>query len=92
MTPSISVRAVATHTFEVTVKAARTTVHIVRASPHYVAKLARPSESAEALVVRAFEFLLAREPNTSILAEFELSVIGRYFPEFERTITTDSSA
>lgn len=92
MTPSIRVRATATDAFEVTVTAARTTVHTVRASPRYVAKLARPSESAEALIVRAFEFLLAREPNTSILADFELSLVGRYFPEFERTITTGSSA
>ena len=30
-----------------------------------------------------FQFLLEREPNTSILREFDLSVINRYFPEFE---------
>ena len=35
-----------------------------------------------ALVRRAFEFLLAREPNTSILREFSLADIERYFPEF----------
>jgi hypothetical protein len=36
------------------------------------------------LVKRAFEFLLAREPKESILAQFDLSIIGRYFAEFER--------
>ena len=39
-----------------------------------------------ALLRRSFEFLLAREPKESILRSFELSVIGRYFPEYEREI------
>ena len=34
------------------------------------------------LVSRSFDFLLAREPNTSILREFSLGDIERYFPEF----------
>ena len=38
------------------------------------------------LVRRSFEFLLAREPKESILRSFGLSVIGRYFPEYEREI------
>jgi hypothetical protein len=38
------------------------------------------------LVRRSFEFLLAREPKESILPSFGLSVIGRYFPEFEHEI------
>jgi hypothetical protein len=36
------------------------------------------------LVRRSFEFLLEREPATSILGSFELSVIQRYFPEYDR--------
>jgi hypothetical protein len=35
------------------------------------------------LVRRSFEFLLARESKDSILPSFGLSVIARYFPEFE---------
>jgi hypothetical protein len=38
------------------------------------------------LVRRSFEFLLAREPMESILSSFGLSVISRYFPEYEREI------
>jgi hypothetical protein len=38
------------------------------------------------LVRRSFEFLLAREPKESILRSFGLSVIGSYFPEYERAI------
>jgi hypothetical protein len=39
-------------------------------------------------VEKSFEFLLDREPNTSILRTFDLPVIQRYFPEYERTIRT----
>jgi hypothetical protein len=38
------------------------------------------------LVRRSFVFLLAREPKESILRSFDLSVIARYFPEYEREI------
>ena len=38
------------------------------------------------LVRRSFEFLLEREPPSSILARFDLPLIGRYFPDYERTI------
>jgi hypothetical protein len=37
----------------------------------------------EDLVSRSFDFLIEREPPTSILASFELSVIQRYFPEYD---------
>lgn len=43
--------------------------------------------SAEELVRRSFEFLLEREPKESVLREFDLLVIGRYFPEYEREIS-----
>jgi hypothetical protein len=36
----------------------------------------------ETVVREAFAFLLEREPATSILPEFSLDQIGRYFPEF----------
>ena len=38
--------------------------------------------SAEELIEASFEFLLEREPKESILSEFELSVIARYFPDY----------
>ncbi|QGM99609.1 hypothetical protein F7D14_07585 [Methylocystis parvus] len=42
--------------------------------------------TAEALIESAFRFLLDREPKESILAHFDVSVIGRYFPEFEEKL------
>lgn len=38
------------------------------------------------LIRRSFEFLLAREPKDSILAQFDLPLIGCYFPEYEREL------
>jgi hypothetical protein len=49
-------------------------------------RLARSGEAPEAFLKRCFEFLLEREPVSSILSRFDVSVISRYFPEFERTI------
>ncbi len=41
---------------------------------------------ADELVRQSFKFLLAREPKESILPEFDLPLIGRYFPEYEREL------
>jgi len=38
------------------------------------------------LVRRSFEFLLEREPATSILREFRITDIERYFPEYPTVI------
>jgi hypothetical protein len=40
----------------------------------------------DAFVRDCISFLLAREPKESILRSFDVSEIGRYFPEFEREI------
>ena len=36
----------------------------------------------DTLVKESFAFLLEREPASSILPEFSLSIISRYFPEY----------
>ncbi len=40
----------------------------------------------ERLVEAAFRFLLDREPREAILRGFDIRVISRYFPEFEREL------
>jgi hypothetical protein len=40
-------------------------------------------DTAEHCIEAAFRFLLDREPKESILKRFDLTVISRYFPEFE---------
>jgi hypothetical protein len=73
-------------TFRVTVQGRTTTTHTVTVSPDYHQKLTGGRVSAQELVHKSFGFLLQREDNTSILRNFDLPVIGHYFPEYERTI------
>jgi len=72
--------------FEATVNDRGTTTHIVSLTADYYNKLTGGKVSQETLIEKSFEFLLEREPNTSILRSFELPVIGRYFPEYEGKI------
>lgn len=73
-------------TFEVTVIASTTTTHTVKLNPDYCQKLTGGRVSPVTLIEKSFEFLLERESNTMILFRFDLPVIGRYFPEYEKTI------
>ena len=43
------------------------------------------------LVRRSFEFLLEREPNTSILREFRITEIERHFPEYREEMRRPQS-
>ena len=73
--------------FEVVIKEGRSEsrhrVTMARAACEQWAGSARTPESC---VEAAFRFLLDREPKESILARFDVSVIPRYFPEFEREL------
>lgn len=69
----------------VTVKDSDTTEHRVRVTQNDLDRWAEDC-SAEELLTESFRFLLEREPNTSILASFDLPVINRYFPEYDRDI------
>jgi uncharacterized membrane protein len=83
----ITVQPIDETTFRVTVEGrTTTTTHTVTVSPSYYEKLTGKRVAPEVLVEKSFEFLLERENNTSILRSFELPVIGRYFPEYEKTI------
>ena len=62
------------------------TSHVVSLDDHYYRKLTGGKVAAEELVRKSFEFLLERESKESILKQFSLPVIGRYFPEYEREI------
>jgi hypothetical protein len=73
--PQIDVTPLSAREFDVTVDGA---------SRHRVSVPARFGDDDLKRVVRmSFEFLLEREPASSILREFSLDVIGRYFPEYE---------
>jgi len=82
----ITIQAINSTTFKVIVQQKSTTTHTVTVSPSYYEKLTDKRVKPEELVRHSFEFLLKRESNTSILRSFNLPVISRYFPEYERTI------
>lgn len=81
----ISTEPLGENSFRVTVADSTTTTHEVTVDPEYALKLA-PNHDTECLIRASFGFLLAREPNTAILSRFDLSVISRYFPEYESEI------
>jgi hypothetical protein len=62
--------------------ASGTSHHVVRVSRQDFDRWRR-GRTAEELVRDSFTFLLEREPKESILRGFDLSVIGRYFPEYD---------
>jgi hypothetical protein len=72
--------------FRVTVRKGRgSTEHHVTMSTATHRKLGG-NAAPEELIRAAFAFLLDREPKESILSRFDVTVIGHYFPEFERQL------
>ncbi len=61
-------------------------VHDVTVDPKHYEKLTAGTVEPRELVRLSFQFLLERESKESILSRFDLSVISRYFPEYEREI------
>jgi hypothetical protein len=60
--------------------------HTVRVRHEDLARLDPAAVDPSDLVRRSFAFLLRHEPKESILASFDLPLIGRYFPEFESEV------
>ncbi len=59
------------------------TRHRVTLAREYCEKLTRGTCAPKRCIEAAFRFLLDREPKEAILARFDVTVISRYFPEFE---------
>ncbi len=75
--------------FEVIVTDDITTKHMITVTKKYYEKITGGKISSENLIEKSFEFLLARESNTAILSEFDLPLISKYFPEYEKEITVN---
>jgi len=58
------------------------TGHKVRLSAGFLDDLLLTGVDEELIVRETFDFLLEREPSTSILADFSLEDVSRYFPDF----------
>lgn len=65
----------------------KTTHHVILTKKYYQ-RIAGGLISPEELVRSSFEFLLEREPKESILPRFNLTEIEKYFPEYEKTISS----
>jgi hypothetical protein len=63
--------------------------HQVTLSEEDYRRLGEGYGSPDEFVRACFRFLLEREPKESILPTFDVSVISRYFPEFEEQIRKD---
>ncbi len=62
------------------------TTHRVTMSREDYKRLTGEACPPEDLVRTSFEFLLERESKESILRQFDIAVISRYFPSYEREI------
>jgi hypothetical protein len=71
-------------TFRVQTSAA--TSHKVSVPAGFPAALGCDHVTSEELVRASFEFLLEREPATSILGQFSLDIISHYFPGYPAEI------
>ena len=68
--------------FEITVNADQIIKHVASVTDQMLLNLTKDKISKEELLNFSFNFLLEREPNTSILSKFEITVISKYFPEY----------
>jgi hypothetical protein len=59
-----------------------TTSHRVIVPPSLLEDWGLEDADGEAVVRESFAFLMEREPASSILPEFSLAIIPRYFPEY----------
>jgi hypothetical protein len=64
------------------------TDHEVTVSSDDATSLAAATDAGdvERLLYETFDFLLEREPKESILRSFDITVVSRYFPEYEHEI------
>ena len=62
------------------------TRHHVMMAKETCERLGAGKHTPERCLEAAFRFLLDREPKEAILSHFDVSVIARYFREFEREL------
>ena len=79
---SFSITKLSDDVFEVTVTDSVTTTHTVTVTDQSLTDLAGDNTTKTELLEFSFNFLLNREPNTSILSSFDINVISRYFSNY----------
>lgn len=88
MSTDISVSGQPDGSFAVVVRQGATrTEHVVTVPPGLATQVGADGVADVRIVEASFEFLLEREPATSILRSFGLEVIERYFPEYRSELS-----
>ena len=80
---SISIKKQTNDVFQVTVADSMTTTHEVTVTDQSLSDLTDDKVTKEQLLKFSFNFLLDREPNTSILSKFDINVISKYFSNYK---------
>ena len=79
---SISIKKRTDDVFLVTVADGMTTTHTVTVTDQILNDLTDNNVTKTQLLKFSFNFLLDREPNTSILSSFDINVISKYFSDY----------
>ena len=79
---SISIKKLTDDVFQVTVADSMTTTHEVTVTDQSLTDLTENKMTKTQLLKFSFNFLLDREPNTSILSSFDINVISKYFSDY----------
>ena len=80
---TISIKKQTEDVFVVTVVGNATTTHTVTVTDQSLTDLTDNNVTKTQLLEFSFNFLLDREPNTSILSSFDINVISRYFSDYK---------
>ena len=88
----ISIKRLSDDVFEVTVAETSTTTHTVTVTDQSLKDLTVNNVTKTQLLKFSFNFLLDKEPNTSILLSFDINVISRYFSDYKDEVRRWSDA
>ena len=80
---SLSIKKLSDDVFTVTVAETSTTTHTVTVTDQSLNDLTDNNVTKTQLLKFSFNFLLDKEPNTSILSSFDINVISRYFSDYK---------
>ena len=78
----LSIKEISDSTFKVIISDEKETSHLVSVSDDFLNKFTKNKITKKKLIELSFNFLLEREKNSSILREFQLQEISKYFPEY----------
>ena len=80
---TLNIESIDNDTFSVSINSEKNTQHTVTFSDKLRESYNLGHIQKDFIIKYAFEFLLMREPNTSILTSFSIDLISNYFPEFK---------